>query len=122
MNETAIILRKDFRRIRNRCKEWIRTGTRRAQLEEQRKTDEVIEALLNNGITVWTWNGKNEEKTTQIIKAILKMWPGITIDEICWRFHHIIIVAALDFLIQQGDIQEKYDSYGRKKYYASVIH
>lgn len=115
---TAIILRKDFQRIRMRVKSRIRKGKIQAELEEACRVERVIDELRDD-VDFYNWNKSRKQDTRLIIAAIIKEWGSdryMVEDEIVRRFGHVLTVGTIRIMQERGEIEMECDSYGRKRY------
>lgn len=115
----AIILRKDFQRIRALVKRRMRKGRIQAELEAARRVERVVDALCDK-IDFYDGDDENESETAEIIEAVLKEWgnsrEGLGENEIIWYFQQVTVAGALRVMVEKGEVETKYDSYGRMSY------
>jgi len=118
MTSNAIILRKDFQRIRKQVMARIRRGKIRAETEEDQRTTKVVDALLDDKVDFYTWNENETDDTEKIVLAIVKEWgrEGISEDEVVRRFMHVLTEGALRVMLIRGEVITRHDSYGRTYY------
>lgn len=114
---TAIVLRKDFQRIRARVKSRIRAGKIRAQIQETRRVDQVVDALCDK---IDFYNGyESESEVAEILQAILREWDdgkGLGENEMVWYFRQVVITGVLRVMAEKGEVETRRDSYGRVSY------